>query len=68
MKILLNNRDNEIEDKDTLTVTELFKIKKFVFPHIIVKVNGKLIKKDQYTETVLKDGDKVDAIHLIGGG
>ena len=68
MKIILNNRDTEIENKDSLTITELFEIKKFVFPHIIVKVNGKLIKKEQYTETILKDGDKIDAIHLIGGG
>ena len=68
MKILLNNRDTEIEDKDSLSIRELFKIKKFVFPHIIVKVNGKLIKKEEYKNTTLKNGDKIDAIHLIGGG
>ncbi len=68
MNILLNNRDTEIEGKDTLSIKDLFEIKKFVFPHIIVKVNGKLIKKEQYTDTILKNGDKIDAIHLIGGG
>lgn len=68
MNILLNNRDTEIEGKDTLSIKDLFEIKKFVFPHIIVKVNGKLIKKEQYTNTILKNGDKIDAIHLIGGG
>ena len=68
MKVLLNNRDTEFENKETLSISELFEIKKFTFPHIIVKVNGKLVRKAQYTETFIKSGDKVEAIHLIGGG
>ncbi len=68
MNILLNNRDTEIEDKISLTIKELFEIKRFTFPHIIVKLNGKLIRKEQYNETIIKENDKVDAIHLIGGG
>ena len=68
MNILLNNRDTEIEDKISLTIKELFEIKRFTFPHIIVKLNGKLIRKEQYNETIINENDKVDAIHLIGGG
>ncbi len=68
MNIILNNRDTEIEDKETISIKDLFEIKKFVFPHIIVKVNGKLVRKGQYADTILKNGDKIDAIHLIGGG
>ncbi len=68
MNILLNNRDTEIEDKNSLTIKELFEIKRFTFPHIIVKLNGKLIRKEQYNETIINENDKVDAIHLIGGG
>ncbi len=68
MKFLLNNRDTEIEKKTTLSIKDLFELKKFTFPHIIVKVNGKLIKKEFYSETMISDGDKVEAIHLIGGG
>ena len=43
MNISLNNRDLEIKDRDSLTIRELFEIKKFTFPHIIVKVNNKLV-------------------------
>jgi thiamine biosynthesis protein ThiS len=68
MKIILNNRETDIDGKSNITITELFEIQKFTFPHIIVKVNGKLIKREFYNETVLKENDKVDAIHLIGGG
>jgi len=68
MKILLNNRETELKSYDTISITELFEIQKFTFPHIIVKINGKLVKKENYKQTVLKDGDRVEAIHLIGGG
>jgi len=68
MNISLNNRDFEIKDRASLTIRELFEIKKFTFPHIIVKVNNKLIKKEQYETVSINEGDKVEAIHLIGGG
>ncbi len=68
MNISLNNRDFEIKDRDSLTIRELFEIKKFTFPHIIVKINNKIIKKEEYEAVRIKEGDKVEAIHLIGGG
>jgi len=41
---------------------------KFTFPMIFVRVNGEVIRKDQYDSFVIRDGDRVDAIHLMGGG
>lgn len=69
MKITLNNREEIIEtDKPLLTITELFEIKKFSFKNLVVKINGILIKRDEYAGAVFKDGDKVDVIHMISGG
>lgn len=69
MKITLNNREEIIEtDKTVLTITELFEIKKFSFKNLVVKINGTLIKRDEYAGTAFKDGDKVDVIHMISGG
>jgi len=67
MKITLNNRQDSIT-QDQITVSELLKIKNFTFKMLVIKVNGKLVKKDSYNNSVIKDGDDVTVLHLISGG
>ena len=67
MHINLNNRPEEIPG-DTKTVTEILVLKNFTFPRIIVKLNGNLIKIPSYADTIVKDGDDLNIIHLISGG
>ncbi len=68
MKILLNNRNEAFDSYEEMSVEQLLKLKKFTFPMIIVKINGKLIKKDKYSTSIIKNGDDVTALHLISGG
>ena len=68
MKIVLNNREKEITEKNELNVIELFEIMRFTFPNIVVKINGNLIQKQNYKTALIRNGDKVDAIHMISGG
>jgi len=67
MEITLNNR-NENFDCETMTVSQLLEIKNFTFKMIVVKINSKLIKKDVYETTLIKNNDNVNVIHLISGG
>ena len=46
MVITLNNRTEKI-DKAYITVNELLELKNFTFKMLVVKINGKLIKKDE---------------------
>ncbi len=68
MKITLNNQTEEIKGYDRITIQELLDIKKFTFKSLIVKVNGIVIKKEDYDKTVIYDGDDVAVIHLLAGG
>lgn len=69
MNINLNNREETLNTKkDILTIAELFELKKFTFKNLVVKINGRLIKRDEYTSASFKAGDKVDVIHMISGG
>jgi len=69
MKINLNNREEILDtNKDIITITELFELKKFTFKNLVVKINGQLIKRDEYASATFKAGDKVDVIHMISGG
>lgn len=67
MKIELNNRP-EILDLHQITVDELLKYKKFTFKMLVIKINGQLVKKTEYSTAIIKDGDKVSVLHLISGG
>ncbi len=69
MKIILNNKEEVFETtKEKLSISEIRQQKKFTFNHLIVKINSKLVKKADYDSSFVKDGDKVDIIHLISGG
>ena len=67
MNITLNNRPDSI-NKDQITISELLKIKNFTFKMLVIKVNGKLVKKDAYNSFKINNGDDVSVLHLVSGG
>ena len=67
MNIILNNRHESFK-ADKLTVNELLKVKNFTFRMLVIKINGKLIKKTEYDTSTISDGDKVMIMHLVSGG
>ncbi len=67
MNINLNNRQEDIPG-ESISISEILIYKKFTFPHIIVKLNGTLIKKPYYKDTIVNEGDELHVIHLISGG
>jgi thiamine biosynthesis protein ThiS len=67
MKITVNKKDTVLEAPE-LTVRQLLSELRYIFPMIYVRINGQVVKKDQWDTRVVREGDKVDAIHLMGGG
>jgi sulfur carrier protein len=67
MNIILNNRPETIE-ASSMTVQELLEYKKFTFKLLVVKINNQLVKRDKYSEAVIRDGDQVMVMHLVSGG
>ena len=67
MEILVNNTKEQIE-AGTLSVAGLLLLKNYTFKMLVIKINGKLIPKDQYETTFIHNGDDVMVLHLISGG
>lgn len=67
MNIILNNRP-ETFNEDKLTISELLKLKNYTFKMLVIKINGKLIKKPDYINSEIKDGDDITILHLVSGG
>ena len=51
-----------------MTVGALMKENNFDFSHIIVKINGAIIEEKEWPHTAVAIGDKVEIIHVFGGG
>ncbi len=69
MNLTLNNRQETISTtKENISISELLVIKKFSYKMLMVRVNGKNVRKDEYDAAILSDGDNVEIIHLISGG
>jgi thiamine biosynthesis protein ThiS len=67
VRITVNRRPEEFPE-DELSVSEVFARLRFSFPHIIARLNGRLVKKSEWAITMLHEGDALEADHLIGGG
>lgn len=67
MNIILNNRQESF-NQDQLSVSELLELKNYTFKMLVIKVNGKLVKKDAYDSFEIKEGDNVTVLHLVSGG
>ena len=51
-----------------LSVQELLDEKGYIFPHIVVHINGEYIEEDDYPKWLVQDGDNVLVLHLMAGG
>lgn len=65
--ILVNNRD-EMAWEEGLTVSDLLERFHYTFVHIIVKIDGEVVPREEYPTRTIPDGADVWVIHLIAGG
>ncbi|RLF39138.1 MAG: thiamine biosynthesis protein ThiS [Thermoplasmata archaeon] len=64
--ITVNNKD--IEWIEGETVEKLLKRLKYVFPVVVVKINGEIIPMKKYSTTIIPDNAEIDIIPIISGG
>ena len=67
MNIVLNNR-KEVFEQEVISVSEMLILKKFSFKMRIIKINGKLVAKENYDTAFIHEGDDVQMLYLMSGG
>ncbi len=65
-RIQLNGRKLELKNKKT--ILELLKGYKIDSKKIAVELNGKIINRNKYKIVYVKNKDKIEIVHFIGGG
>ena len=64
--IKVNNKNVDFVENET--ISELLKRMKYIFPNVVVKINGRLVKRTDFTETIVPDKSEISVIHMISGG
>ena len=65
-KIQLNG--SKLELKNKYSIATLLKKYKIDIKKIAVELNGKIISQNRYKLTYIKNNDKIEIVHFIGGG
>jgi thiamine biosynthesis protein ThiS len=66
MRITVNGEPMEMED--ATTVEGLFKTLGVKTAGAAVELNGEIVARSAYAATVLKSGDAVEIVRMVGGG
>jgi len=66
MNIHINGQGREIADGST--IAKLLGELGVTQPHVAVEVNLEVVPRAQHPSTVLRDGDRVEVVTLVGGG
>ena len=66
MRIIVNGK--EIETKDNITLKELISDLKVEDKVMAAAVNMEIVKKDKWDTHIIKEKDKLELLHFVGGG
>ena len=66
MHVSVNGENKEFSDG--LSLEQL--VNELVLPglRIAIEVNGTVVRRGDWSETTLNDGDRVEIVHFVGGG
>ena len=68
MNLQINGEKEQI-DGDSITITELLKLKEVKMPEMVsVELNGDILDRDVFDTTNLKEDDEVEFLYFMGGG
>ncbi len=66
MKLKINGTDSEMQDG--ITVSRLLETLQIEPARVAVEVNLQIVKKCNFDDHILKDGDSIEIVNFVGGG
>ncbi len=65
MKIMLNGEERETASQNLHQLINELQLEKRT---IAIELNLNVIPRSEYAKTPLKEGDRIEVVHMIGGG
>ena len=66
MRLLINGREQDFPD--SLRLTELVEQLGMKSDRVAVELNREIVSRHQWPGTSLKEGDRLEIVHFVGGG
>jgi len=66
MKLLINGGERSFDDK--LTLSALMEELGVKADRVAVELNHHIVRRDAWAATKLRDGDRLEVVHFVGGG
>ena len=63
--IRINGENLDVAGK---SVSEYLTLAGYELKRVAVELNGEIVPKTQYADTIFKDGDCVEVVSFVGGG
>ncbi|WP_372660675.1 sulfur carrier protein ThiS [Cohnella sp.] len=65
MELIVNGVSKQL---DVRTLHELIAHYELLGKPIVAEVDGLILRNDQWTETVMRPGMRIELVHFVGGG
>ena len=66
MQIVINGENLDFEEE--LSLADLVEKLELASERVAIELNFQVVRKKEWAETKLKDGDNLEVIHFVGGG
>ena len=64
--MILNGKIFNLSDE--INIFDFLKSQNYSIDRVAVELNGSIIPKAKFKDTVLKDNDKIEVVNFVGGG
>jgi len=66
LRVKINGESRDISDQSTLS--DLVEELSLSPARIAVELNGQVMRRTEWVQTLLADGDRLEIVHFVGGG
>ncbi|MGH2585319.1 MAG: sulfur carrier protein ThiS [Dehalococcoidia bacterium] len=64
--VTVNGRSREFDGE--MSLPELVSRLEITFPRIAVAHNGEVLRQEEHAQAVIRDGDTIEIVRMVGGG
>lgn len=68
MKLHINGEERDFADSPPFTLSALVQKLGMKSDRVAVELNRDIVPRERWVETSLKEGDRLEVVHFVGGG
>lgn len=68
MKFLINVNGETREITEGLTIAQLLEELEIRPGRVVIELNRDIVSREAYGSAILKEGDRLEIVHFVGGG